>query len=214
MIRHDARTGLFFDQERHLYFQEAPDSYVPNVTRIIAGLGLIETQWFTKESRDRGRHVHLAIHYWLQGDLDWSTVHTPWEGHVRAAIRFLEDAKADPKKLQTEVLVYHPVFGYCGTADVFGEIFGEECVPDWKSGAIGEATGIQTALYDLAYPLPGGRRRRRIGVQLREDGTYKKRDLDRELDPQGLDYRRGMAAVDLYRRFLWKREKRELLNAA
>lgn len=205
--------SLTFDRERHLYF-DAHGELVPNVTRMIAALNLVDTSFFTEESRRRGTHVHAAIHLWAQDDLDFDSVRPEWRGHVEAAIRFLEDARADKRALRTEVLVHHTALGYCGMTDVFGPIFGEECVVDWKSGLIGEATGIQTALYDLADPLPRGIRRRRIGIQLRANGTYKPVNLDRELDPTGLDYWRAQNVVDLYRRFHWKRERRELLKGA
>lgn len=195
------------DEEGHLY--RLNGSRVPSVTQMIGALNLVETRWFTEDARRRGQHVHAAVHLWIQDDLKWESVWPPWAGHVRAAIKFLEDARVDPKTLQTEVRVGHEVLGYAGTADVFGVLFGDECVPDWKSGAIGEGTGIQTALYDIANPLPDGRRRRRMGIQLRENGTYRMVNLDRELDPQGLDYRRALTIVDLYKRFLWKRDLKE-----
>ena len=201
-----------FDAERHLYFVD--DRLVPNVTRMISALNLVDTSFFTEESRERGSHVHQAVHLYIKGELDESSVHPPWRGHVAAAIKLLQDARADLSRLQTEVRVYNARLGYCGTADVLGPIFDFETCLDWKSGAIGEATGIQTALYDLAHPLPGGGRRRRMGAQLRSNGTYKLVNLDRELDPNGLDYHRALALVDFYRRFHWKREERELLSAA
>lgn len=179
---------------------------VPGVTQILSGLNLVDDQWFTEQSRQRGTAVHAAVHYWIQDDLKWETLDPRIEGYVRAAIRFLEDARADPKQLRTEVRVFNSVLGYCGTTDVLGVVFGDDAVTDWKSGALGKATGLQTAAYDLADP---GHRRRRIGVQLRNNGTYKKVDLDRELDPSGTDYRRFPAAVDLYRRFVWPRELQE-----
>lgn len=200
-----------FDAARHLYFVDG--DLKPNVTRMIAALGLIETAFFTKESRDRGIHVHAAVHLWINDNLEDESVYPPWRGHVDAAIRFLEDAKVDRKKLRTEVRVYNPVLGYTGTADVFGPIFDDDDAADWKSGAIGEPTGIQTALYDMAEPRKDGRRRHRYGVQLRPDGTYRLVDLSRN-DPTGQDYIHAAALVSLYRRFHWPREKRELLRDA
>lgn len=203
-------TVTRFDPERHLYYVGDPEELVPSATRMIAALGLVETAHFTKEARDRGTHVHLAVHYYLLQDLDEATIYPPWKGHVDAAIRFIEDSGADRRNLLTEVRVHNAELGYCGTADVLGELFRSEAVADWKSGAIGEATGIQTALYDLAKPLANGRRRRRLGVQLRADGKYRLVDIDREQDPSGLDYHRARAVADLYRRFHWKREKAEI----
>lgn len=201
-----------FDEERHLYRLNGEPA--PSATQMLAGLNLIDCRWFTENARRRGTFVHAAIHYWLEDALEWESLDARLVGYVRAAIRFLEDARVDPKTLETEVRVGSETYGYCGTADVFGVLFGDECVPDWKTGAIGEGTGIQTALYDIARPLPSGRRRRRIGVQLRPDGSYRMVNLDRDLDPTGHDYRRAPAVVDLYKRFVWPREKEARLVAA
>lgn len=202
-----------FDADRHLYFNDAGE-LVPNVTRMIAALGLVDTSHFTKEARDRGTHVHYAVHLYLRGVLDEETIHPPWRGHVDAAIKFVQDSGADRSKIETEVRVHDQVLGVCGTADAFLPLFGSDSVADWKSGVVGRTTGIQTALYDIARPLLSGRRRRRFGVQLRADGKYRMVDIDREMDPTGADYHEGRAMVALYRRYIWEREKHELIRSA
>lgn len=188
---------LTFDAASHTYRLDG--RLVPHVTGVLAGLGLVDTSWFTEESRRRGQAVHAAIHYHLQKDLDWSTVQERFKGYVEAAILFLDDAKAVIDA--TELRLVHaraPIFA--GTADVFGDLFKDDSLADWKSGAVGEVTGLQTALYDIAK---GGKRRRRIGVQLRPNGKYTKHDFtDRQ------DYPRALAAVDLYNRYIFKGENR------
>jgi hypothetical protein len=82
------------------------------------------------------------------------------------------------------------------------EAFGEPAIPDWKSGGIGEAAGVQTAFYEMAarvaYPLPGkGQMRRRMAIQLFPDGRYKKHDL-----ADGFDFHFATSAASLYNRFI------------
>lgn len=199
------------DLESHRYTADGVP--MPSVTGILQGLNLVDASWYTSDSRTRGHHVHAAIHLHLSGGLDWGTVWEPWQGYVRAAIRFLEDAGADSSTLRTEAQVHNALLGYCGTADVFGMLFGTETVLDWKSGSLGRVTGLQTAGYDLADPLPGGRRRRRLGVVLLENGDYRSKDLT-AMDALGLDYTDFQAAVRLYRAHVWEREKRHNVRSS
>lgn len=206
--------NVTFDAERHLYFVDG-DRW-PSVTQMISGLNLWDTTWFTEAARVRGTHVHQCVHLWIEGGfgpggLEESSIHLPFRGYVEAAIRVIEDSGTKREQMETEVRVVNRELGYCGTLDLRGPWFNDQVVLDWKSGIIGEPTGIQTALYDMAEPLPNGRRRRRVGAQLRANGTYRLVNLDRDLDPQGLDYRRAANVADLFKRFVWPRE---LKNAA
>jgi hypothetical protein len=208
-----AAVTLRYEAERHLYFVD--DELVPNVTRIISGLNLQETRWFTDEAAERGRHVHECVHLLMLGTLDPASIFPAYRGYVESAARLLEDAGVDCSKVRTEVRVYNAALGYCGTADYLGPFAGAEACLDWKSGALGAPVGIQTALYDLADPLPGGERRRRYGAQLKANGKFPNVvALDRKpYDVQGYDYARARAAVDLYRTFVFERERRELYVA-
>ena len=193
-------SELTFEREAHVYRLDG--RHVPHVTGILTGLGLVDgVRHFTEESRRRGQAIHAAIHYHLEGDLDWASVAERFKPYVEGAIRFLDDSKAVVEA--SEVLVVHeqpPVFA--GTADVLGTFFGEPGIPDWKSGGLGEVAGLQTAGYDLAV---GGDRRRRFGVQLFETGRYKLHDLSARENARH-DYGRFLAAADLYTAFIWKGE--------
>lgn len=188
----------------HRYWREG--RRVPGVTEILDGIGLIDTRWFTQFSRDRGSAVHAAVHFHLEKDLDWRTVDDRIKGYVEAAITFLDDSKFQTVAVEQRVFCPSPT-AFAGTLDVAGVMAGRESVCDWKSGASTDVHGLQLAAYDLAL---GGKRRRRIGVQLRENGTYKKRDYD-----DRRDYDRFLAAADLYTRFIFNpKEKAEETDAA
>lgn len=181
---------------------------VPGVTEILDGLGFIDTRWFTEESRRRGTAVHAAVHYYLEGDLHWPSVDERIKGYVEAAIAFLDDSKFEAVEVEKRVL-HQGAPVYAGTLDVVGRFAGVECVADWKSGAFSVVTGLQIAAYDLAL---GGKRRRRIGVQIRDNGKYRKTDFD-----DRRDYQRFQAAADLYTHFIFdtkqKAEERDERSA-
>jgi hypothetical protein len=189
-------------EEGHLY--RLNDNPVPGVTSVISGLGLIDTSWFTDEHRFRGKAVHAAVHYWLEGDLDWKSLSPALVGYVEGAIRLIETVKLEG--LHIEARVGSETYGFCGTADFVGTILGEPVVLDWKSGPVRETTGMQLSGYEIALrEEPGAPDRfRRIGVQLRSDGTFPK--------PVNFtsskDERRFLAALDLYRAFVWPKEKK------
>jgi hypothetical protein len=180
---------------------------VPGVTEILDGLGLIDTRWFTEESRRRGAAVHAAIHFYLERDLHWPSVDERIRGYVEAAIAFLEDSKFEAVEVEKRVL-HEGVPTFAGTLDVAGKFGGVETVADWKSGAFSAVTGMQIAAYDIA--LGGPKRRRRIGVQIRDNGKYRKTDFD-----DRRDYQRFMSAADLYTHFIFNtKQKAEEHDAA
>lgn len=175
---------------------------IPGVTEILDGLGLVDTRWFTEESRRRGSAVHAAVHYHLEGDLAWSTVDERIKGYVESAIAFLDVVAFKPTHVETRVLHVGPPT-FAGTLDLAGEMYGTDSLADWKSGAIVPVTGMQTAGYDVA--LGGKKRRRRLGVQLRENGKLPRIT---ELDDRR-DYARMLNAADLYTHFIFKPKPEE-----
>jgi len=169
--------GLVLDAESHRYFWNG--QHVGGVTEIIQGLGLVDPRWFSDYSRDRGTAVHAAMEYLVRGLLDWSTVDQRIVGYVRAGEAFLRDAGIKPTDMVlTEHLVFHEAHRYAGKLDLFALAFGESSVIDFKSGGLGCAS-IQTAAYEEALRVELGAVKpfRRMAVQLREDGTYRKEDF-------------------------------------
>ncbi len=188
--------------EEHRYFIGTPGTNVPGVTEILTGLHLVDYSNVDVWYRDRGTAIHAAIQYHLEGDLALEHVDDRIMGFVESGIRFIEEARLI--RSQIERVVASEVYQYAGRADYIGPAFGEPTVIDWKSGALHDVVGLQTAAYDMADPLMVAgqpKPRARMGVQLMEDGSRaKKRDyLDRN------DGRRFLAAADLYRRFIFKR---------
>jgi hypothetical protein len=193
---------ITLDEDTHTY--RVAGRVRIGVTEVFSGLHLIDVSHFTDYHRNRGHAVHAAVRYWLEGALKWSSVDPAIVGHVRSAIKFIEDAKLVVSRVETPL--FSPKHDFCGTADFIGTILGELAVIDWKSGQIGPTTGMQTAAYALALeeeaigPRP---HYRRIGVALDSGGGMpKKKDFKDHRDE-----RRFLAALDLYRTYVWKGER-------
>ncbi|HQQ75732.1 MAG TPA: hypothetical protein PLB01_00120 [Thermoanaerobaculia bacterium] len=167
--------------------------HIPGTTEPLVGLGLLDTRYFTEFARERGRAIHAAIHYHLTGGVDWATVDPRFVKYVEAALRFIDDANFTPHGVEVVKASEH--YGFGGTLDTYGIGFGELILPDWKSGFLGEITGLQLAAYELLLGVEA----RRMAVQLRPDGTYKKTDFTKRQDRP-----RFLGALDLYRTFIFK----------
>jgi hypothetical protein len=166
--------GLTLDFESHSYaFDGVP---VGGVSEMMAALGMVERSYFDDWSRDRGAAVHLALEYWMDNRIDWSTIDPRIKGYVEAGVRFVEDAKMEQPII--ERAIFDRVLRLAGTPDLICIAFGDPCVPDFKTGAIGLA-GVATAAYERAARVrfPVEKPRRRMAVQLFQDGKYKKTDL-------------------------------------
>lgn len=170
----ELEEGLVLDAESHRYFYRREP--VGGVTEIVQALGIVEPRWFTDYARERGTAVHLAIQYLIEDRLDWSTLDPRIVGYVRAAERFMSDAGIRGPCM-VEYLVHHPALRYAGRLDLFAQVFGQGAVIDFKSGGLGCAN-IQTAAYEEALRIETGAvvPYRRMAVQLRANGTYRKED--------------------------------------
>ena len=191
------------DPETHRYAMGGAP--MPGVSEIIGSLGLVDISHYREWHRARGTAIHLALRFHLEGDLNWASLDPRIVGYVRSAIRFLEDAKVMAEMVEQPL--GSRVYRFCGTPDVVGMAFGDPAIIDWKSGGLTDTVGLALAGYDI---LDGFTYRRRIAVQLQEDGSMpKKRDLD-----NSRDYPRFLAAADLVNTYLFKGERRAATAAA
>lgn len=188
--------GLALDLQTHQYSYDGVR--VGGVSEILTALGIVDRRYFKEYALARGTAVHTACEYLLNKRLDWKTLDERIKPYVEAAAKFLADAGADLEDNPLiERPVWHPALRYAGMPDLVCKVFGVRAVIDWKSGGTG-AAGLATAAYELAVrtnekltkPL------RRMVVQLKPDGTYKKTDLT-----DANDYPMWTAAASLFNRF-------------
>lgn len=168
---------LTFEPLEHVYTLDGRK--LPSVTHILSKLGLIEEEWFTEESRNRGTAVHEAIHYLNEDDLDWSSIRPDYLGYIEAYERFCKESGFEP--LGAEWLLAHKKLHYAGALDAFGLMVGEKLVIDYKTGGPApwhcfQGAGYIELLRDNAGELgltDEDIPERALVCHLRKDGNYK-----------------------------------------
>jgi len=149
-------------------------------------------------------------------DLDWSSVHPEALPFVEAWLAFRDYEGFTP--LASQVPLYHPRYGYAGTADVVGVLpGGRPTIVERKTTSKMAATyALQTAGYGqdgMWYAPAGGgvlapvpwERPVRLGVQLRRDGRYTLVPYD---DPEDLAAFLGVVALGR-----WRGARRDVLGS-
>ena len=207
---------LAFDPVAHEYWVDG--ALVPNVTSLLDDAGLTPDysavpRPVLEYARARGLHVDQCIELLDQDQLDFRTVHPEAMPFLDAWLRFREYEGFTP--LVSQLPLFHPTWGYAGTADSCGLLPGARpVVVERKTTAkMASTVALQVAGYaldGLFYAPPGGgvlspipwERPARLGVQLKRDGTYQ---LTRYEDPD--DYAAFLAVVALGR---WRGARRAL----
>jgi hypothetical protein len=177
----DSRAGEFrFDAPTHQYW--LGNKVLPGITGILRTCGYIDVTYYTLASRERGSHVHQAIHFLNKGTLDWEHLLDQFEsgqsdyaGYVIGYEKFVKDWNL--KLEYFERPMYHPDLLFGGTPDLVGTCLDNvPCIVELKTGPVMKWTALQTAAQELLVraweQVPV--RRRRWGVTLNADGTYSK----------------------------------------
>jgi hypothetical protein len=142
---------------------------LPRVTEILKSAGLINGDWFTDESRDRGTFIHQATVIDEQGDLDESFEPTrQYMGYIMAWRKFLAEHKC--RWTHIEQRMEHPAFRYSGIPDREGTVDDKPTIVDIKSGSAAKWHKLQGAAYCAFFPKP--HLYQRLVVRLQDDGTY------------------------------------------
>ncbi len=180
-----AGSVLTFDPEAHLY--RVDGAPVPSVTQLLEAAGISPdyskvNPHVLRHARLRGLHVDLCCDLDDADDLDWSTVHPEAVGYVQAWQAFKADYGYRP--LASQILLYHPTYGYAGTADCVGLLDDYPVIAERKATAkMAASYALQTAGYSCdglhMAPHGGGRlepvpwvQPARLGVHLQAGGRY------------------------------------------
>jgi len=159
--------NLVFDKENHVYTVDGKK--LENITSIIDGF--LSKEFFTEEARERGTAVHEAIKaIYLTGSY---YVTAEYQGYIDAFFQFLEDT--DFQMLLSETPLFHPMYKYAGTLDLFGWLQNVGTVVEIKTGLDHPVYQLQTAaqkdLINVSQDVIKCTARRVL--QLNTDGTYK-----------------------------------------
>jgi len=166
---------LQFSEEDHSYTLDG--KRLPGVTEILGSLGLVNTDWFTPESRDRGRAVHLGIHLIQEGTLDWDSVCPQIVPYLIAYSRFAREMKLET--LFSEQRMASARYRFAGTLDRGGWVHSRKLsLIDFKTGTHAAWMDIQLALYELlwrenAADMGIDPPEDRFVVELRADASYR-----------------------------------------
>lgn len=183
-----------FRKEDHTYWLDGKQ--IPSATEILKSNGVIDDRFFYKYSRDRGSLIHSACQYYAEGDLDISSVDPKIKGYVDAYERAVFDLGFTPK--ECEKPIFHKTLLYGVTPDQVGVFGVTEGLLELKTGIIQPFTAIQTALQAMAiWPLEY-LNKKRIGVELHSDGTYKIEEF-KNLDDFGV-------AISMVALLNWKKQ--------
>lgn len=172
------------------------------VTTILSDLRLIY-RIDDEAAKARGTAVHLAIRYFLEDRLDWKSVDPAILNYVQAAQKFCSEMDVHPIAIEEPVAL--PEMGYAGRPDLictFGRS-NAKAIVDWSSGGPVPVTkGLQLIAYGAARPVGEKAPNRplppigRVGVQLREDGTYLASIFD--VKNWYADWRAWLGAISLW----------------
>ena len=170
---------LLFDPDTHTYTLDG--RRVPSVTEICAPVtavkyGSVNSALVAQAAR-RGSLIHeycQCIDYGVH--LAALDVDPALAGYVRAYLAFLDTYRPDWSMIEQPVYTED----YAGTLDRFGTIQGRPCIADLKTTAdmdrlsqISLALQLQGYLGAESPALPSVHPSRRIGVQLRRDGSFR-----------------------------------------
>lgn len=183
---------IHFDEASHTYWHN--NVQVPGVTSILSPLkdySMVDKDVLAAAS-ERGKYVHLCTELYDRDELDLESPDLLHRGYVEAWVKFRRETGFIPTVIEQKV--FHPTHFYAGTLDREGYFsFGPEkddlFTLDIKtvSGKLTNEVGIQLIAYQEARrieltkanaPTPT----KRIAIQLREDGTYRRYNYESKND--------------------------------
>jgi len=135
---------------------------IPSVTQVISetvGVGWKAAQWYL----DRGRAVHACCAMIGRGvEFDHDPAIT---GQVAACRRWYADNT--PEVIEVETAMASSTYRYAGTPDLVCKLRGVRVIVDFKA-SLDPSIELQLGGYSGLVPTVYG-----LGVELREDGTYR-----------------------------------------
>ena len=159
-----------FDADDHVYTLD--NVIIPSVTQMLERHGLVSEAFYTEDSAERGYQVHrLCAEYDLGGIEDLSRCDSVYKTWLLAYVTFIQTVA--PTWASVEEAFASIVYRFGGRPDRVGKVWGVESIVELKSGAMEPWHGVQTALHDILIgDLPVGVRKR-YGLYLMRNGTFR-----------------------------------------
>lgn len=179
-----------FDPDRHEY--RLNGTVIEHITQVTDQF--LPTEWFTGEARDRGSFVHETLKAWWEHKMIRAPVE--YEGYIEAFEAFTLDHSVEPLLVEEPLL--NPVERWAGTPDLYALVDRISALIEIKTGPDHPAHHLQTAAQkELMRVNSIFGVRKRYGLQLNTDGTYK---LHPHTDPNDLNIFRSALAVMRWRK--------------
>ena len=169
---------LKFDEATHTYWINGIK--VPSVTQVLREAGIIDHSKIPQDKLDIamkfGIAVHKACELYDNHNLDWNKLDIKLKPYVNAWVLFIVETGFIVK--QNEKPIGSEKYMVAGTPDRTGKLFNARADVEIKSTYAMDIQGLelQTGGYELIYNegLYGiNKIKKRIGVLLKPDGTYK-----------------------------------------
>jgi hypothetical protein len=163
------------------------------VSKILSAAGLVDTTWLSEDAAFRGTLVHKTVELYVKDDLDEASLDPRLAGYLEGYRRFERESgfvvAIVEGVYQTELSMYHAVYGYAGTPDLYGSIGARRIVVDVKSGDPQAWHGDQLAFYSMLFDPD---RPDRANLYLRPDGTYR---FDKHTGREDFDNAKAALAI-------------------
>jgi hypothetical protein len=105
-----------FEAEDHKYTYKG--KRLDSITQILKAEGFIDDTWYNDWARDKGSHVHAAIHYDILGTLDEDDLDPEIVPYLKAFRKFMKESGF--KVERSEVPGVNTTYLYSGTPDLVG----------------------------------------------------------------------------------------------
>ncbi len=163
---------LILDEKEHIYRLDG--RILPGVTKILEHNFGTRPYW-TERSAEKGKALHLAIHYLVTGGVDWNTVNDEIKPKVEAFQKFLKETGY--KIIDSEIKLFSQRYQFAGTIDLILEGDRTLILADIKS-SIEPMVDLQLGGYSILYNeytefLPAKKKiKKAIAIELKENGNY------------------------------------------
>ena len=178
-----------FNKETHTYILDGKK--LLSATQMLQICGLIKNNFYTEVGRERGTRIHLLCQYLAENDLDISDVHSDDLGYVLGYQKALQ-IMGFKTLTQAETPTFHPHLRYGVMAD---QVWDKTNILEIKTGKMMKWTAIQTALQAMALFPTSFLSKKRHGLELRKNGTYR---FEKFEDPADFNVAIGVVSVANY----------------
>lgn len=172
---------LQFDRVTHTY--SVGSRVFMSVTEALKLNGYIDTTWFDTWTRERGRMIHEYTAMYDRGLLDTSCMDPVVIPYMEAYWKFLRETGFEVFQDYIEKPMVSVAYGFAGTPDRIGKLFGDRSIVDFKSGRVADWVALQTGGYAILdsdqwnSPNRTTAKLKRYGLELRGDGNYALREF-------------------------------------